>query len=173
MLFEKLIIVLAVFFSYFLQTSIDVVRIAQIKPDFLLMLTIYFAIHKGPFTGLWIGFWGGLLQDINIGGIALDEDHIKYFIGVHALPKTLLGFFVGKFSAGIRKDNMLVSAVLLFFSSLFVGVFTFFLISVFHNAIAAQAFFSVVLPESIYNTLLGIFWLKFLTWALPTITEEQ
>lgn len=169
---EKVIIVLVLFVSYFLQTSVEFVRIANTKPDFLLILTIYFAIHRGAFSGLWIGFWGGLLQDINIGAIALEDESIKYFIGIHALPKTILGFLVGQFSGGMRKENYLLNTILVFASSIFVGIFTFFLISIFHNPMQAQAFFSVVVPETIYNTVLGFFWLKLLAFLLPTVISE-
>lgn len=170
---EKLIVILFLFISYFLQTSVDILRIGNIKPDFLLIFTIFFAANKGPFVGLWIGFFGGLLQDINIGGISTDVYSINYFIGVHALPKTIVGYVVGKIADGIRKDNLFVLGVVVFFSSLFVGLFTFVLISLFHNAIAAQAFFSVVLPETLYNTFLGVVWILVLRLALPTIWNQK
>ena len=59
MILEKVVIGIAIFVSYFLQTSVDFFALGSIKPDFLLILTVYFALYRGSFSALWIGFFGG------------------------------------------------------------------------------------------------------------------
>ena len=55
MILEKIVIGIAIFVSYFLQTSVDFFALGSVKPDFLLILTVYFALYRGSFAALWIG----------------------------------------------------------------------------------------------------------------------
>ncbi len=170
MLLEKIIIGVAIVVSYFLQTSVEFFRLGDLKPDFLLLLTVYFAMHRGEFTGLWVGFFGGLLQDINLGIIpTLTYEKIRYYLGINILPKSIVGYLAGKGSQGFRKDSYFSWMALIFVFSLIKGILLFFLTAIFHGAVAGQTIVTVILPESIYNSLLSIVWFKLLFWAIPPI----
>lgn len=167
MILEKLVVLAAIIVSYFLQIN-DLFRLGDIKPDFLLILAIYFAVYKGEFWGIWVGFFGGLLQDINLGGISVqDSGQVEYFIGTNALPKTLMGYFAGKFAKGVKNDTTLVIAIMVLVLSLMKGFVTFFTVAIFHGGAAGQIIITRILPEAFYNAILGIFWFRLLKWALP------
>ncbi len=65
---------------------IDLFAIGTIRPDFLLILVIYFSISNGRFTGTALGFLLGLFIDIS--GAAI-------FFGLSPLTYTITGYLVG------------------------------------------------------------------------------
>lgn len=167
MLLERLVILVSIGVSYFLQTSVDFFRIGHVKPDFLLILTIYFALYRGSFTGIWVGFLGGLLQDINLGGFIGARNEELYYIGTHALPKSLVGYFVGKISGQIQKEGGVVLFFIHFTVAIVKGFLEFFEVAIFHNAQSAQVIISVLLPEAFYTAILSVIWFRVLAWAMP------
>ncbi|MCS6985199.1 MAG: rod shape-determining protein MreD [Leptospiraceae bacterium] len=167
MLLEKIVILIAIVVSYFLQTSVDFFRIGHIKPDLLLILTIYFALYKGSFAGIWVGFLGGLLQDMNIGGYLYPTGEAKYYLGTHALPKTLIGFFVGKIAGQIQKEGAFVLFLIHLIAGIAKGVLEFIEVSLFHSGQSAQVIGGVLLPESFYTAIVAVVWFKVLHWAIP------
>jgi len=174
MLLEKSVIFLSILVSYFLQTSVGFFSLRDIKPDFLLILTIYFAIFRGSFWGLWIGFLGGLLQDINLGNfLALDTNQLKYYIGINALPKTLIGYFTGRIASSINKDGNIMPFVIVLVASLVKGFLVFFEIAIFQDQIPSRAIISIIIPEAIYNAFIAIFWFRILKWTLPQLETNK
>lgn len=65
---------------------IDLFTIGTIRPDFLLILVIYFSISNGRFIGTALGFLLGLLIDIS--GAAI-------FFGLSPLTYTITGYLAG------------------------------------------------------------------------------
>lgn len=62
------------------------VAIAGFRPDLLLLVTIAFAVHDGPESGVRIGFGAGLATDLLLETSAL---------GVAALTYAVVGYLVG------------------------------------------------------------------------------
>ena len=174
MILEKVVIGIAIFVSYFFQTSVDFFALGKIKPDFLLILALYFGLYKGSFTALWIGFWGGLLQDINLGGFMnLAKNEIQFYIGTSALPKTLLGYLAGKFSHNINKEATMLVVIVVFVASLSKGIITFFIVAIFHQGVQPQAIIRIVLPEALYTAALSVVWFRILRWAFPIVEKTS
>lgn len=168
MILEKIVIFVSILISYFLQSSVDFFRLGDIKPDFILILTVYIALYRGDFAGIWVGFIGGLLQDVNLGGTAIGGgEAVRYYIGTHALPEALIGYLTGKISKNINKEGTWMIMLLLFLLSLGKGFITFFIVAIFHSAMSGQAIITIVIPEALYNGIFGAFWFKLLQWALP------
>ena len=65
---------------------VDLFSIGTIRPDFLLILVIYYSISNGRFFGTALGFLLGLLIDIS--GAAL-------FFGLSPLTYTITGYLAG------------------------------------------------------------------------------
>lgn len=173
MIIEKIIIIIAVFVSYFLQTSMEFFQLGGIKPDFLLLLTLYYAIHKGEMYGIWIGFFAGLLQDINLGVMATSvTGQIRHYLGINIIPKTVSGYLAGKFSDSIQKDSNFSWLVLVFVFSLIKGVLLFLLTSIFHGNVAAEMLITVILPESLYNAIFSLLWFRVLYWVIPPLSTQ-
>jgi len=174
MALEKIIILIAVFFSYFLQTSLDFFQLGGIKPDFLLLLTLYYSMNKGEMYGIWIGFFGGLLQDINLGVMTiLGTNQVQHYIGINILPKSITGYLSGKFSENIQKNSNFSWFIVVFVFSVIKGILLFLLTAIFHGNVAAEMLVTVILPESLYNALLSLLWFRLLFWLIPPMTLKQ
>ncbi|MDH4262516.1 MAG: rod shape-determining protein MreD [Spirochaetia bacterium] len=173
MILEKIIILIAIFISYFLQTSLEFFQLGGIKPDFLLLLTIYYSMNKGEMHGIWIGFIAGLLQDINLGVMTIaGTSQVRHYLGINILPKALVGYLGGKFSSSIQKYNNFSWFVIVFIFSLTKGVVLFILTGIFHGNVAAEMLVTVILPESLYNALLSLLWFRLLYWIIPPMTTQ-
>jgi len=173
MILEKIIILIAVFISYFMQTSLDFFQLGGIKPDFLLLLTVYYSIHKGEMYGIWIGFLAGLLQDINLGVMTISgTSHVRHYLGINILPKALVGYLGGKFADSIQKNNNLTWFVIVFIFSIIKGIVLFILTAIFHENVAAEMLVTVILPESLYNALLSLIWFRFLYFVIPPMVRQ-
>ncbi len=91
-----------------LQVS-DILVIKGIKPDLLLILSVCFSLNQGAQKGAIFGFIAGLLEDIFSAAM----------MGMNALTKTLIAFFVGWYSPNFFKENLIVSVVIVFIASIF------------------------------------------------------
>lgn len=174
MILEKIVIGIAIFVSYFLQTSVDFFALGSIKPDFLLILTVYFALYRGSFSALWIGFFGGLLQDINLGGYSnLVKQDMQFYIGTSALAKTIIGFATGKVARDINKEATSLIVIVVFIACLLKGIIMFFTVAIFHNSAHAASLITIVLPEALFTAILSIVWFRLLRWAFPTVEKTE
>lgn len=174
MILEKIVIGIAIFVSYFFQTSVDFFALGSVKPDFLLILTIYFALYRGSFAALWIGFFGGLLQDINLGGYTnLIKQDMQFYVGTSALAKTLIGFLAGKISGDINKEATSLIVIIVFIACFLKGLMMFFTVAIFHSSAHAASLITIVLPEAIYTAVLSIVWFRLLRWAFPTVEKTE
>ena len=174
MIFEKLIVIILLLVSYVLQFSIDFFVLGNINPDFLLILTAYFALHRGEISGLWVGFFAGLLQDINLGGYFSPVfSQAKYYVGTYALPKALLGYTAGKFSPYFIKESNVMIFLLLLSLSIMKGIMVFVIVVIFHQGIDARVLLLVVLPEAIYTGIISIFWFKALKIVFPIYQKSD
>ena len=55
---------------YLLQcTLFPSLELASVKPNLLLIVTAAYGFMRGPKTGMWIGFFSGLLIDIQFGTV--------------------------------------------------------------------------------------------------------
>jgi len=174
MILEKVVIGIAIFVSYFLQTSVDFFALGSVKPDFLLILTVYFALYRGSFAALWIGFFGGLLQDINLGGYTnLVKQDMQYYIGTSALAKTVIGYVAGKVARDINKDATSLIVIVVFVACLLKGIIMFFTVAIFHSSAHAASLITIVLPEALFTAILSIIWFRLLRWAFPTVDKTE
>lgn len=94
---------LALGFASLLSIAITTVLPQELKlagagPDLLLLLVIFNGMFTGSKGGAVGGFALGLMQDLYFGR----------FIGLHTLSKMLVGFFVGRLTKSIFKENLWV-----------------------------------------------------------------
>lgn len=102
MILETSVIALGMGVSYFLNEfkllslNFEFMNTGQIGPDFLLILIIFFAIFKGEFSGIWIGFFSGLMEDGVVWYITSTTNEVVSLIGIHTLIYSVTGFTIGK-----------------------------------------------------------------------------
>ncbi|MCK4579022.1 MAG: rod shape-determining protein MreD [Candidatus Marinimicrobia bacterium] len=66
--------------------------IADVRPDFILVLIIFLSSRYGRFVGITIGFLAGLSQDIS-GSLTV--------LGANALAKSVVGYTVGTLNGNL------------------------------------------------------------------------
>ena len=81
------------FFTAFLgivlqDTVFNVISVAEGKPDFVLIIIVFFALFYGNIHGGMLGLVFGLMEDLMTGR----------FIGMNAICKGLVGFLAGMLS---------------------------------------------------------------------------
>lgn len=130
--------------SLLLQSYLDLLSIAGIKPDLLFLFTIYFSFKEGDFRGAWIGFIVGLVQD----AISLTP------LGWQALPKGIIGFLVGRHGRSIRGESLFSLGIMIFLLSLVKSAILIFFAYIFIEGQLAMVYKSAF-PEAIYNAILG------------------
>src|SRR5438552_742306 len=90
---------LTIFGGGLIQASlVPALRIADVAPDIPLIVVVLLALRRGPEFGCSAGFAAGLLQDMATGGL----------LGVQALTKALVGFFIGALGGRLRVTQPLV-----------------------------------------------------------------
>ncbi len=97
------------------------VAVAGFRPDLLLLLTIAFAVHDGPESGVRIGFGAGLVTDLLLQTSAL---------GVAALTYAVVGYLVG-IARPYLATNSLTAPLLLAFGGSTLGALVLGLLSSF------------------------------------------
>lgn len=87
----KLLLVMMVVFLAQLYLA-PLLRIGDIRPDFILILVVFVSSRYGRMTGILIGFAAGLSQDVT-GTLSL--------LGANALPKSIVGYTVGTLNGNL------------------------------------------------------------------------
>jgi len=140
------LVVTLMLFLIFQGALANRIAIGSVQPDFLVLAVVFFALHRGPVRGALGGFVVGLLQDMAN----------PTMLGINALVKSLLGYFVGRWATKAFLDSQLF---------LF-GFFSF--VAFAHDAIyllffqwpdvgaAIRLTFTVALPSAVYTGLVGV-----------------
>ena len=139
------------------QTNvIQMLSVAGATPDLPFMMTVFWALRRGPEAGCVAGFVAGLLQDVGAGGL----------VGIQALTKALAGFTLGLAGGRLSVANPLVQVPGLVLLSVLEGLARFGLLQLFHfPAPFGELMTYVVLPQALYNGFLGAALVLALAWA--------
>lgn len=149
-----LVLGLLIVLNFILESTIfQYTRILGIKPDFTIMLITSYAIMRGSIYGGCIGFLSGLLNDLIYGRA----------FGINALSYMVTGYIIGQSQENVFKDSYIppiifnVIAVLIYHN-------LFYLVTYFSktNISYTHALFNIMIPQSIYNGILGPFVYRFI-----------
>lgn len=145
------VIVHAVFLILFaaIQTTwIHAIELFNVVPNIFLVYIIVVSCFCGKIEGAVIGFVFGLLLDMLSGEVW----------GLYALFGMILGFSVANFCEKLfGQKNMVLTLILSFVCTCFLE-FVYYLIcyTSAENMSLKYAFLWVILPESIYNTIIAV-----------------
>ena len=151
------------FFCLILQdTLFNDFSVAGGKPDFLLIIVVFFAIFNGSRKGGFLGIILGLLEDLMLGR----------FIGVNALCKGLIGACIGSFERQFYKNNFSVPIFGLLIGT-FVNAALYYIIS---RAIGSNIMFSgmmlTAIPNAIYNSCFApLIYVLFYRWHNRDVSD--
>jgi rod shape-determining protein MreD len=82
-----------------LFAAFQTVIATEIKPDLILILTVYFAVRFGSNTGQFTGFFGGLLNEVS---------SFSSLFGLNMFYKTIVGFVAGRLKGKIFQSHVFI-----------------------------------------------------------------
>lgn len=128
-------------------TALNFVSVHGVKPDLVLVLVIFNGFLRGTREGAFLGFVGGVLQDLVSG---------EYF-GINALAKMTAGYLAGLGEGRLYRDNRVIAAGLTWFCTLASQLVYYLLLALVNVKMPpAAALAGVVLPVSLYNALAAL-----------------
>ena len=135
--------IVVLFFAAFLgivlrDTVFNGLSVAGGKPDFVLILVVFFAIFRGSVQGGLMGAALGMMEDLMTGR----------FIGINALCKGLLGYLAGVSERNLYKNNFFAAIL----AATFLNALLYFLFSVLIGSnVGLEKLLLSSIPDAIYN----------------------
>ncbi len=131
------------FFSVILRDTIfNDLSVAGGKPDFMLIMVVFFAIFNGPLKGGCLGLAMGFLEDLLAGR----------FIGVNALCKGIIGWIIGHSERRLYKNNFFVPIVCLIVGTIANAFIYYVLSKLIGSNIVFIGMVITTIPDIVYNS---------------------
>ncbi len=145
---RKLTMAALILVSIILQSSVcEMISIASIKPNLLIILTVSFGLMRGRKDGMLIGFFCGLLTDIFFSSI----------VGFNALIYLWVGYFSGNFYRIFYDDDIKTPLFLISVSDLVFGIAQYVFLFLMRGRIHFFFYLGrIILPEVLYTLILTI-----------------
>ncbi len=144
---RSVILLLILGFVLLIQSTVmELLSIAGIKPDLVMLIVISNGFLRGTREGSFFGVVAGLLIDLLTGN----------YIGHYMLTMMFAGYTAGWFGTRFYKENPGIVLGTVFSVSL-AGQFVYYVLLLFLGIYVApvHALFFIVLPTATYNTLLS------------------
>lgn len=141
-----ILIVNLIFDSTIFQYS----RIMGIKPDFIIVIVVSYAILRGSSYSSIIGLTAGILVDMMYGKV----------FGINAISYMITGYVIGMIHENVFKDSVL-PAIIFNFAAVFVCQHIFFIFSYLSNNLIGlygsyiYILTRIILPQCFYNMIIG------------------
>ena len=146
-----------IFLSLVVQTTVLAQLPHQLaKPDFLLILTVYFGLFLSPLAGATLAFLSGYLMDVFSGSI----------FGIQAFSKTAIFFLTIIIRDRFYLKSPLFQAGIVFSLSIIEGVIIVSilgLVSPIGNLV--PSFFTFIIPKSLITGLVGPFFIALIRYV--------
>ena len=133
---------------YLLQcTLFPYLTLASVKPNLLLIITASYGFMRGAKDGMLVGFFSGLLVDIQFGEL----------LGFYALIYLLIGYFNGLFHQMYYDEDIKLPLVLIAGSELSYGVIIYFFLFMLRSEFHFLHYLShIIIPELIYTIVVTL-----------------
>ena len=145
----------------FLSLEFHFLNTGLIYPDFVLIFIVFFSLHRKEFFGIWIGFFGGLLED---GSNWILDEHSGYFsaiLGVHSSIYAIIGYTVGRLSQYFEKQHSVQIIFLILITVIISRFFTWSLYVIVDNFNRNYP----ILGTAIYSALIAPICFTLLAWV--------
>lgn len=118
-----------------------------IVPNLLIVLTASFGFMRGECTGLFVGFFCGLLSDIFFGNV----------LGLNAMIYMYIGYTNGKFNRIFFPDDIKLPLLLIFLSDLAYGFLYYITLFLMRSRFQVVYYFlHIILPEIVYTLFMTL-----------------
>lgn len=135
---------------YVLQCTVfkEILNFAGVAPNLILMFTCIVGFMRGRTSGMFTGFFGGMLVDIMSGGM----------IGITPLLYVLAGYFNGMFYREYTKEQMILPLSLVAMCDFTYGLIYYIVTYVMRNRLKLGYYLStIIMPEMIYTVGVSVF----------------
>jgi rod shape-determining protein MreD len=139
---------------FLLQTTLfQLLSLAAVAPNLLLILTVAFGYMRGEKEGLYIGFFCGLLVDCIYGDL----------IVLYALIYMVIGYLNGFVNKHYYSDDIVLPVILMAVSDFIYGFFYYVFEFLLRGRLNFFFYFQrIILPELIYTVILSVVFYKLL-----------
>lgn len=146
-----IVTILFVLICYLLQCTVfPKLALASVKPNLMIVVTAAFGFMRGTKEGMLIGFFSGLLMDIQFGNI----------LGFYALIYLLIGYVNGLFEQMYYDEDIKLPLILIAASEVVYGLVIYVLMFLLRSEFDFLHYFShIIIPELIYTIVvtLGVY----------------
>ncbi|MDO4648646.1 MAG: rod shape-determining protein MreD [Eubacteriales bacterium] len=145
---SKIILFLTILCSFLLQsTVVHSISLGSISPNLILILVVSFGLMRGRKSGLWVGFFSGILIDIFYG----------YPFGFYALIYMYIGFFSGYAHRICYDDDLKVPVLLVTVSDFVYNIAVYGLQFLLRGRTGLFTYlYRIILPEVFYTAILTL-----------------
>lgn len=165
MIRKKIMAAIVILLAFLLQTTVfQSIKLADVVPNLLLVVTITFAYLRGRTSGVIIGFVCGIMLDMMYGTV----------LGLYAYIFMTIGFIVG-FCQKFYFTDRLVLPIVLIASGDFLYCLYYYVTEFLMRGRLHFWFFFIhrFLPEMLYTTLIGVILYRLLAMAEASFCRER
>lgn len=133
---------------YLLQCTVfPHLELASIKPNLMIVITAAFGFMRGPKEGMLVGFFSGLMTDIQFGNI----------LGFYALIYLLIGFINSLFQQVYYDEDIKLPLVLIAASEFIYGLVIYLLMFMLRSEFNFIYYLNHnIIPELIYTIVIAL-----------------
>lgn len=165
MIRKKILAAIVILLAFLLQTTVfQSIKLADVVPNLMLVVTITFAYLRGRTSGQIIGFICGIMLDMLYGTV----------LGLYAFIFMTIGFCVG-FCQKFYFTDRLVLPIVLIASGDFLYCFYYYVTEFLMRGRLHFWFFFIhrFLPEMSYTTLVGVVLYRLLAMAEASFCQKR
>jgi len=149
-------VILLILVVPFIQSSLfDMFAYQGVRPDFILILVVYFALFEGVPRATMIGLITGFIQDALLGGP----------LGLYLLTKTILGYTLANMGKKIVSANLMVQMIVVVTGTLLEGVIVGGIFSFFKlRLLELSSWGYLIFLQAVYNGAVSLAFIPLLSW---------
>lgn len=142
------VLIVTIVICFLLQSTVfQVIALAEVVPNLLLIVTGAFGYMRGRKEGLWIGFFCGLIVDLMYGDI----------IGICTLIYMVVGYINGIFHMYFYRDVLTIPILLIGISDIFYNILYYTLEFLLRSRLSFLFYLRrIMLPELVYTVLVAV-----------------
>jgi rod shape-determining protein MreD len=146
------------------STVFKAISFGGIIPNLMIVLTASFGFMRGEKSGLWFGFFCGLLTDVFFGSV----------IGLYAMIYMYIGYANGKFNRIFYPEDIKLPLVLILVSDLSYGMLCYVLLFLMRGRFHFQYYLiHIMIPEMVYTIVVTLLLYPFVLWINKKLEDRE
>ena len=162
---SKVAFFLTVVVCFLLQcTVMDLISVGSVTPNLMLVLCVSMGLMRGRKSGLWVGFFSGLLVDLFFSSI----------FGFYALIYMYIGYLNGQFHHIFYPDDIKLPLISIFVSDLLYGILYYLTLFMLRGRFHFSYYLvHIIVPETVYTILITLLFYPFILWMNNRLEKSE